>query len=105
MGKKSKRRKADKEARVADKEADTEARALALENRAKRNRALLIGIPVVTAALAAIAYVLTDDRRIAALVAGGGFAFLVPVLLGVISQDVPPRDSSRAGSIDFGRKD
>lgn len=102
MGKKA--REARK-AEAAASEAEREVARLAHEQRVRRNRAIMIALPLVTAVLAAGVYFAFDARRAAAGIVVVGLAFWVPVLLGTIGGAVPPRDRSRSGSIDFGRRD
>lgn len=102
MGKKA---RDTRKAAAAANEAERDAAQLAHEHRARRNRILLMALPLVTAALAASVYFAFEDRRAVAAIVVVGLAFWVPVLLGTIGGSVPPRDRSRSGSIDFGRRD
>lgn len=104
VGKKSRRQKPDREAIAASKEDERVAAEAALAVRARRGRALAIGIPVVTVVLAAIVYLAFEHRAGTALVAVSGLAFWIPVLLGSVGAKVPPRDAARSGSIDFGNR-
>ncbi|MGF1467704.1 MAG: hypothetical protein ACFCGT_16385 [Sandaracinaceae bacterium] len=99
MGKRAERRAARKAAQ--------QERRIAEEQRLKRRagflRVVLI-LPVVVAAIAVGAYLLTNDRRIAGLLGMLGLALWVPALLGLLGAGVKPRDRTRAGSIDFGQR-
>ena len=104
MGKKARKQKADRGAIEAAEIEERAAGDAALEARARRGRALLIGIPVVTAVLAAVVYFAFEHRAGTALVGVTGLAFWFPVLLGSVGAKVPPRDAARSGSIDFGNR-
>lgn len=104
MGKGS-QKKIERAAEAAAKAAALEEAQRAHEQRARRNRIVLMAIPLVTAALATLAYLVLEDRRAVAFLVIVGLAFWVPALLGAIGAGVPPRDRARSGSIDFGRRD
>ena len=104
MGKKSRKQRADRGAIEAAKEEERAAGDAALQARASRGRALVIGIPVVTVVLATVVYFAFEHRAATALVGVTGLAFWFPVMLGSIGSRVPPRDAARSGSIDFGNR-
>ena len=102
MAKKSKkqRKREERDRARAEEEA-------ARETAAKRLRTYRIAAAVVPAAVLGIClgvFALTDDRRLAALLGLVGFAVWIPVILGALGGGVTPRDSTRAGSIDFGNR-
>ena len=83
MGKKARKQKADRGAIEAAKIEERAAGDAALEARARRGRALSIGIPVVTVVLAVVVYLAFEHRAATALVGVSGLAFWITVLLGV----------------------
>jgi hypothetical protein len=100
MAKKSKqKRKEADERREEDRAAVEVAR-----TRQTRLRIAAVVVPLVAIAAALGVFFGTDDKQLAALIGMIGLALWVPTLLGLLGGQVPPRDRTRAGSIDFGNK-
>lgn len=98
------RRQARKERAKEAKEAK-----LAAEERAQRRRSLQIklsaAVAVLTLAIAGVCYWALDNRQLMGItLLIGGVLFLV-LALGTLASGVRPRDRTRAGSIDYGRRD
>jgi hypothetical protein len=98
------RRQARKERQRAAKEAKREAEARAHRRRQMQLR-LAAGVAVLTLVAAAVSYWALDNRQlmgVALLI--GGVLFLL-LVLGTLASGVRPRDRTRAGSIDYGKRD
>ncbi|MGD8316437.1 MAG: hypothetical protein PVH21_08750 [Myxococcales bacterium] len=96
-------RQARKERARAAKEAKR-----AAEERARRRRQLQLrlslAVAVLTLALAAVFYWVLENRQLmGATLLIGGVLFLA-LALGTLASSVPPRDRTRAGSIDYGKR-
>lgn len=104
MAKKAKK-KSEKELRREREAAAREAAMQAAAKRQRRMRMLLIATPIVTLAAALPVWLALDSPRAAALVGLVGVAVWIPLMLGSVGAEITPRDSMRAGSIDFGRRD
>ena len=74
------------------------------ERLAKRRRAIVALIPMLTIVAAVTAYIGFDSRSIAGAIALGGAMIWLLVGLGYLGGAVRPRDRTRAGSIDFGQR-
>jgi Flp pilus assembly protein TadB len=101
--KQNERRQARKERAKEAKEARREA-----EARAQRRRQLQIrmsaAVAVLTLAIAGVCYWAFDNRQLMGItLLIGGVLFLV-LALGTLASGVRPRDRSRAGSIDYGKR-
>jgi len=102
--KQNERRQARRERAKEAKEAKREA-----EARAERRRQLQIrlsaAVAILTLALAGIFYWALDNRQLMGItLLIGGVLFLV-LALGTLASGVNPRDRTRAGSIDYGKRD
>ncbi len=98
------RRQARKERARAAKEAKREAEAHA-ERRRRLQLQLSAAVALLTLALAGICYWVLDNRQLmGATLLIGGVLFLV-LALGTLASGVRPRDRTRAGSIDYGKRD
>ncbi|MDH3818480.1 MAG: hypothetical protein OES21_07690 [Myxococcales bacterium] len=102
--KQNERRQARKERAKEAKEAKREA-----EANAQRRRRLQIrvsaAIAVLTLVVAGICYWVLDSRQLMGItLLIGGVLFLV-LALGTLASGVPPRDRTRAGSINYGKRD
>ncbi len=78
------------------------------EERARRRRQIQLrlsaAVAVLTLGLAAAFYWIFDDRQLmGATLLIGGVLFLA-LALGTLASGVPPRDRTRAGSIDYGKR-
>ena len=101
--KQNERRQARKERAKEAKEARREA-----EARAQRRRQLQIrmsaAVAVLTLAIAGVCYGAFDNSQLMGItLLIGGVLFLV-LALGTLASGVRPRDRSRAGSIDYGKR-
>jgi Flp pilus assembly protein TadB len=101
--KQNEQRQARKERAKAAKEAKR-----AAEERARRRRQLQLrlsaAVAVATLAFAAVCYWVLENRQLmGATLLIGGVLFLV-LALGTLASGVPPRDRTRAGSIDYGKR-
>ena len=103
MGKKKTKRQIKREERERDAE-EREAATRAFMAKRKKYRIAAFVVPVVALALSIAVYVVTDDKQLAGLTGMVGVGIFVPLLLGAVGGEVPPRDRTRAGSIDFGNK-
>ena len=97
-------RQARKERAKEAKEAKREA-----EERAQQRRRLQIrasaAVAVLTLAIAGLCYWVFDNRQLMGItLLIGGVLFLV-LALGTLASGVQPRDRTRAGSIDYGKRD
>jgi Flp pilus assembly protein TadB len=102
--KQNERREARKERQKAAKEARRQAQAGARRRRQMQLR-LAGGVAVLTLIAAAVSYWALDNRQlmgVALLI--GGVLFLL-LVLGTLASGVHPRDRTRAGSIDYGKRD
>ena len=102
--KENERRQARKERAKLAKQARREA-----EERAKQRRRVQIrvsmAVAVLTLALAGISYWVLDNRQLMGItLLIGGVLFLL-LALGALASGVQPRDRTRAGSIDYGKRD
>lgn len=96
-----------RQARKERAKAAKEARRLA-EERARRRRRIQLRLSAVVAVLtlgfAAVCYWVLDNRQLmGATLLIGGVLFLV-LALGTLASGVQPRDRTRAGSIDYGKR-
>ena len=101
--KQNEQRQARKERAKAAKEAKR-----AAEERARRRRQLQLrlsaAVAVATLAFAAVCYWVLENRQLmGATLLIGGVLFLV-LALGTLASGVQPRDRTRAGSIDYGKR-
>jgi len=102
--KQNERREARKERQRAAKEARQQAAAQARRRRQMQKR-LAGGIALLTLALAGVCYWVLDNRQLMGVtLLIGGVLFLL-FALGTLASGVPPRDRTRAGSIDYGNRD
>jgi hypothetical protein len=98
------RRQARKERARDAKEAKREAEALAQQRRRLQIR-LSAAVAVLTLVVAGVCYWALDNRQLMGItLLVGGVLFLV-LALGTLASGVPPRDRTRAGSIDYGNRD
>ena len=102
--KQNERRQARKERAKEAKEAKREA-----EANAQRRRRLQIrvsaAIAVLTLVVAGLCYWVLDSRQLMGItLLIGGVLFLV-LALGTLASGVQPRDRTRAGSINYGKRD
>lgn len=98
------RRQARKERAKAAKEAKKELEALAKRRRQMQMR-IAAAIGVLTLVIAAICYWALDNRQLMGVtLLVGGVLFLL-FALSTLASGVQPRDRTRAGSIDYGRRD
>ena len=98
------RRQARKERARDAKEAKREAEALAQRRRRLQIR-LSAAVAVLTLVVAGVCYWALDNRQLMGItLLVGGVLFLV-LALGTLASGVPPRDRTRAGSIDYGNRD
>lgn len=100
MAKKSKQKRKEIDERREEESAAIEV----ARTRRTRFRIASAVVPIVTVAVALGVYFGTGDKQLAALIGMIGLALWVPTLLGLLGGQVPPRDRTRAGSIDFGNK-
>ncbi|HSN84146.1 MAG TPA: hypothetical protein VLS88_16315 [Polyangiales bacterium] len=96
-----------RQARKERAKAAKEARRMA-EERARRRRKLQLrlsaAVAVLTLAFAAVCYWVLDNQQLmGATLLIGGVLFLV-LALGTLASGVQPRDRTRAGSIDYGKR-
>jgi len=105
MGKKrNERRQARKERAREAKEAKHAAAASARRRRQLQIR-LSAAVAVLTLAVAALCYWVLDNRQLMGItLLIGGVLFLL-LALGTLASGVQPRDRTRAGSIDYGKRD
>lgn len=98
------RRQARKERAREAKEAKREAEERALQRRRLQIR-LSATVAVLTLAIAGACYWLLDNRQLMGitLLIGGVLSLLLA--LSTLASGVQPRDRTRAGSIDYGRRD
>jgi len=100
----SDRRQARKERSREAKEAKREAGANAARRRRMQIRASA-AIAVLTFAVASLCYWVFDNRQLVGItLLIGGVLFLL-LALGALASGVRPRDRTRAGSIDYGKRD
>lgn len=105
MGKaKREAKRARRAARGTTKEQQfVEAEALA-DRRARRRRLVLVGIPLVTALVAAGLYWGLEDTRATGIALLLGLVVFLLYGLGTLGSQVQRRDRGGAGSIDFGNR-
>ena len=98
--------KAKREAKKARKKDKTiEARERADAERArKKRRIIVLLIPVLTAAVALTFWLGLEMPSLAGATLLGGAVLWLMVELGYVGAGVPPRDRSKAGSIDYGNR-
>ena len=102
--KQTERRQARKERARAAKEAKREAEAQAQRRRGLQLRAT-VAVGIVTLAVAAFCYWGLDNLQLMGItLLVGGVLFLL-LALGTLASGVQPRDRTRAGSIDYGKRD
>jgi Flp pilus assembly protein TadB len=102
--KQNERREARKERQKAAKEAKREARAQATRRRQLQMR-IAVGVALLTLILAGVCYWVLDNRQLMGVtLLIGGVLFLL-LALGTLASSVQPRDRTRAGSIDYGKRD
>lgn len=101
--KQNEQRQARKERAKADKEAKRAAEAKARRRRQLQLR-LSAAVAALTLAFAAVCYWVLDNRQLmgATLLIGG--VLLLMIALSTLASGVPPRDRTRAGSIDYGKR-
>ncbi len=101
--KQNERREARKERQKAAKEARREAEAQARRRRQLQLR-LAGAVGVLTLALAGVCYWVLENRQLmGASLLIGGVLFLL-LVLSALASGVQPRDRTRAGSIDYGKR-
>jgi len=105
MAKKSnERRQARRERAKEAKETKREAQAIARRRRQLQLRASA-AVAVLTLIVAALCYWVFDNRQLLGItLLIGGVLFLL-LALGALASGVQPRDRTRAGSIDYGKRD
>ncbi len=97
------RRQARKERAKAAKEARKERQELA-KRRRQRQMQIAAAIGVLTLALAGVSYWVLENRQLMGItLLVGGVLFLL-FALSTLASGVHPRDRTRAGSIDYGRR-
>lgn len=102
--KQNERRQARKERQKAAKEARQEARAQAARRRQMQMR-FAGAVAILTLVVAGVCYWVLDNRQLMGVtLLIGGVLFLLFVLA-TLASGVRPRDRTRAGSIDYGKRD
>ncbi|MFA9472152.1 MAG: hypothetical protein ACERNK_16405 [Deltaproteobacteria bacterium] len=102
--KQNERREARKERAKEAKEAKREAQANAQRRRRLQIR-VSAAIAVLTLVVAGLCYWVLDNRQLMGItLLIGGVLFLV-LALGTLASGVQPRDRTRAGSINYGKRD
>jgi peptidoglycan/LPS O-acetylase OafA/YrhL len=102
--KENERRQARKERQRAAKEARREAEAQARRRRQVQMR-VAGAIALLTLGFAAVCYWVLDNRQLMGVtLLIGGVLFLL-IVLSALASGVQPRDRTRAGSIDYGKRD
>jgi Flp pilus assembly protein TadB len=102
--KQTERRQARKERQKAAKVARQEAEAQAKRRRQLQMRAAA-GVALLTLVVAGVCYWVLDNRQLMGVtLLVGGVLFLL-LALGTLASGVQPRDRTRAGSIDYGKRD
>ena len=102
--KQNERRQARKERAKEAKEAKREAEANA-ERRRRLQIRVSAAIAVLTLVVAGLCYWVLDSRQLMGItLLIGGVLFLV-LALGTLASGVQPRDRTRAGSINYGKRD
>lgn len=102
--KQTERRQARKERQKAAKVARQEAEAQAKRRRHLQMRAAA-GVALLTLVVAGVCYWVLDNRQLMGVtLLIGGVLFLL-LALGTLASGVQPRDRTRAGSIDYGKRD
>ena len=102
--KQNERRQARKERAKDAKEAKREAQANAQRRRRLQIR-VSAAIAVLTLVVAGLCYWVLDSRQLMGItLLIGGVLFLV-LALGTLASGVQPRDRTRAGSINYGKRD
>lgn len=100
-------KKTKKESKRERREQEAAERAALEAERQKRLRWMRIAvavIPLVAAGAGFGVWGLTDDARLGGLIGLVGVAIWILTLLAMIGASVPPRERTRASSIDFGNK-
>jgi len=92
-----------KKARKENKEIEAQERAEAERARRVRQR-IIIAIPLVTLAIAAGLWFGLDSASLAGAALLGGAVIWLMAGLGFLGAGVSPRDRTRAGSIDYGKR-
>jgi Flp pilus assembly protein TadB len=101
--KQNERRQARKERAKEAKQARREAEANAQRRRQLQIR-LSAAVAVLTVLVAGVSYWVFDNRQLVGItLLIGGVLFLV-VALGTLASGVKPRDRTRSGSIDYGKR-
>ena len=102
--KQNERRQARKERAQDAKEARREAEAAAQRRRQLQIRVSAV-VAVLTLGVAGLCYWVFDNRQLMGItLLIGGVLFLV-LALGTLASGVQPRDRTRAGSINYGKRD
>ena len=102
--KQNERRQARKERAKEAKEAKREAELIAQRRRRLQMR-LSAAVAVLTVVIAGLCYWALDNRQLMGItLLIGGVLFLV-LALGTLASGVQPRDRTRAGSINYGKRD
>ena len=102
--KQNERRQARKERAKEAKEAKREAAAIAQRRRQLQIR-VSAAIALLTLVVAGLCYWVFDSRQLMGItLLIGGVLFLV-LALGTLASGVQPRDRTRAGSINYGKRD
>ncbi|MFW5921587.1 MAG: hypothetical protein ACOCUS_07080 [Polyangiales bacterium] len=105
MGKaKREMKKARRKARGTEREQEIREAEERAQRAARRRRLTVVGLPLVTFAVAAGLYWGLDDAQAAGvtLLVGGVVFFLYG--LSTLGSTIEPKDRNRAGSIDYGRR-
>lgn len=72
--------------------------------RSQTRRYVLIGVPILTAAVALGLWLGLDDERLAGVAILLGAVVFLLYALGTLGGSVEPRDRDKAGAIDFGTR-
>ena len=102
--KQTERREARKERQKAAKEARREAEAHARRRRQLRIR-LAAAVALLTLAFAGICYWVIENRQLMGITLLIGSVLFLLLVLSTLASGVQPRDRTRAGSIDYGKRD
>ncbi|MGB5696952.1 MAG: hypothetical protein WBM46_14945 [Polyangiales bacterium] len=98
------RRQARKERAKEAKQARREAEARMRRRRQLQMR-MALGVAILTLTVAGLCYWVFDNRQLMGVtLLIGGVLFLL-LALGTLASGVQPRDRTRAGSIDYGKRD
>jgi len=105
MGKaKRAEKKARKQARGTEQEAERLAREALAERARARKRLVLLLMPPFVVLVVVLLYTLAKEPQLAGIVGLAGAVIWFPLWLGTLGGEVRPRDRGRAGGIDFGRR-